>query len=248
MDGQPMDAPLLDAPDPDARHPDAEHPNAVRPNAVPDGAQRDGAQPDAEHPNAVQQDGAQPGAPRPNTSRRRSPRLGVVLAVAVFVLAADIVSKVIVVATLSDRHCLVGNFVPSPPPVRLLGGALTLCESRNPGAAFGIGGTSSTIVFTAIAVGVIIFIVRTARQINSLPWAIALGLLLGGATGNLTDRIFRAPGPLRGWVVDWIQLPHWPVFNLADSSITCGAVLMVLLAVQGRRLDGTRHGPGGGAG
>jgi len=243
-----MDAPLLDAPDPDARHPDAEHPNAVRPNAVPDGAQRDGAQPDAEHPNAVQQDGAQPGAPRPNTSRRRSPRLGVVLAVAVFVLAADIVSKVIVVATLSDRHCLVGNFVPSPPPVRLLGGALTLCESRNPGAAFGIGGTSSTIVFTAIAVGVIIFIVRTARQINSLPWAIALGLLLGGATGNLTDRIFRAPGPLRGWVVDWIQLPHWPVFNLADSSITCGAVLMVLLAVQGRRLDGTRHGPGGGAG
>jgi lipoprotein signal peptidase len=238
MDGQPMDAPLLDAPDPDARHPDAEHPNAVRPDAVPDGAQRDGAQPDTVHPDTV----------HPDTVRRRSPRLAVVLGVAVFVLAADIVSKVIVVATLSDRHCLVGNFVPSPPPVRLLGGALTLCESRNPGAAFGIGGTSSTIVFTAIAVGVIIFIVRTARQINSLPWAIALGLLLGGATGNLTDRIFRAPGPLRGWVVDWIQLPHWPVFNLADSSITCGAVLMVLLAVQGRRLDGTRHGPGGGAG
>jgi signal peptidase II len=224
MDGQPMDAPLLDAPDPDARHPDPEHPNTV------------------------QRDGAQPGAQRLNTPRRRSPRLGVVLGVAVFVLAADIVSKVIVVATLSSRHCLVGNFVPSPPPVRLLGGVLTLCESRNPGAAFGIGGTSSTIVFTAIAVGVIIFIVRTARQINSLPWAIALGLLLGGATGNLTDRIFRAPGPLRGWVVDWIQLPHWPVFNLADSSITCGAVLMVLLAVQGRRLDGTRHVPGGGAG
>jgi lipoprotein signal peptidase len=238
MDGQPMDAPLLDAPDPDARHPDAEHPNAVRPDAVPDGAQRDGAQPDTVHPDTV----------HPDTVLRRSPRLAVVLGVAVFVLAADIVSKVIVVATLSDRHCLVGSFVPSPPPVRLLGGALTLCESRNPGAAFGIGGTSSTIVFTAIAVGVIIFIVRTARQINSLPWAIALGLLLGGATGNLTDRIFRAPGPLRGWVVDWIQLPHWPVFNLADSSITCGAVLMVLLAVQGRRLDGTRHGPGGGAG
>jgi signal peptidase II len=238
MDGQPMDAPLLDAPDPDARHPDAAHPDKAHPNA--------------EHPDSVtdgaQRDGAQPGALRLNAPRRRSPRLGVVLGVAVFVLAADIVSKVIVVATLSDRHCLVGSFVPSPPPVRLLGGVLTLCESRNPGAAFGIGGTSSTIVFTAIAVGVIIFIIRTARQINSLPWAIALGLLLGGATGNLTDRIFRAPGPLRGWVVDWIQLPHWPVFNLADSSITCGAVLMVLLAVQGRRLDGTRHGPAGGAG
>jgi signal peptidase II len=163
----------------------------------------------------------------------------VVLAVAVVVLAADIISKVIVVATLSDRHCLVGSFVPSPAPIRLLGGVLTLCESRNPGAAFGIGGTSTTIVFTAIAVGVIAFIIRTSRQIYSLPWAVALGLLLGGATGNLTDRIFRSPGPFRGWVVDWIQLPHWPVFNLADSSITCGVVLFVLLAARGRRLDGT---------
>ncbi len=162
-----------------------------------------------------------------------------VLGVAALVLAADIVSKTIVVATLSDRHCLAGGQVPSPAPIRLLGGVLTLCESRNGGAAFGIGGTSTTIVFTAIAVGVIVFIVRTSRQIYSLPWAVALGLLLGGATGNLTDRIFRAPGPLRGWVVDWIQLPHWPVFNLADSAITCGAVLMVLLAARGRRLDGT---------
>jgi lipoprotein signal peptidase len=169
----------------------------------------------------------------------------VVLAVAVVVLAADIISKVIVVATLSDRHCLVGSFVPSPAPIRLLGGVLTLCESRNPGAAFGIGGTSTTIVFTAIAVGVIAFIIRTSRQIYSLPWAVALGLLLGGATGNLTDRIFRSPGPFRGWVVDWIQLPHWPVFNLADSSITCGVVLFVLLAARGRRLDGTTH-PGTG--
>jgi signal peptidase II len=244
MDGQPMDAPLLDAPDPDARHPDTAHPDT----AHPDRAHPDRAHPDRAHPDRAQRDEAQPDTVHPETVRRRSPLLGVVLGVAVFVLAADIVSKVIVVATLSERHCLVGNFVPSPPPVRLLGGVLTLCESRNPGAAFGIGGTSSTIVFTAIAVGVIIFIVRTARQINSLPWAIALGLLLGGATGNLTDRIFRAPGPLRGWVVDWIQLPHWPVFNLADSSITCGAVLMVLLAVQGRRLDGTRHVSGGGAG
>jgi len=165
----------------------------------------------------------------------------VVLGVAAVVLAADIISKVIVVATLSDRHCLVGGFVPSPAPVRLLGGVLTLCESRNPGAAFGIGGTSTTIVFTAIAAGVIAFIIRTSRQIYSLPWAVALGLLLGGATGNLTDRIFRSPGPFRGWVVDWIQLPHWPVFNLADSSITCGVVLFVLLAARGHRLDGTTH-------
>ena len=65
---------------------------------------------------------------------------------------------------------------------------------------------------------------------------------------QMTDRLLRAPGPFRGYVVDWIQLPHWPVFNLADSSITCGAVLMVLLAAQGRRLDGSRHTPGGGRG
>jgi signal peptidase II len=189
----------------------------------------------------------EPGAPQPGpaAARHGTRLLGMVLGVAVLVLAADIISKAIVVARLSGRNCLAGNVVPSPPPVRLLGGLLTLCESRNPGAAFGIGGASMTIVFTAIAVGVIIFIVRTSRTIRSRAWAVALGLLLGGATGNLTDRIFRAPGPLRGWVVDWIQLPHWPVFNLADSAITCGAVLMVLLAALGYRLDGTRHPPGG---
>ena len=96
-----------------------------------------------------------------------------------------------------------------------------------------------TIVFTAIAVGVIIFILRTARRLRSIPWAVTLGLLLGGAMGNLADRLFRAPGPMRGDVVDWIELPHWPVFNLADSAIVCGGVLAVLLAVRGLRMDGT---------
>ena len=150
----------------------------------------------------------------------------ILLAIAAGVLALDIASKAIVVATLSDR-----------PPIRLLGGLLTLRESRNSGAAFSIG-PSMTIVFTVIAVGVIIFILRTSRRIYSLPWAVALGLLLGGAMGNLGDRIFRAPGPFRGWVVDWIEVPHWPVFNLADSAIVCGGVLMVLIAARGYRIDG----------
>jgi signal peptidase II len=156
----------------------------------------------------------------------------VLLAVAAALLAADIVSKVIVVATLSGK-----------PPVRLLGGFLTLVLSRNPGAAFSIG-PSVTVVFTAIAVGVIAFILRTSRRIRSVPWAISLGLLLGGATGNLADRLLRSPGPLRGHVVDWIMLPHWPVFNLADSSIVCGGVLAVLLAMRGVHIDGSRvsHG------
>jgi signal peptidase II len=165
----------------------------------------------------------------------------VLLAVAVTVLAADIISKAIVVATLSTR-----------PPVRLLGGLLTLRVDRNPGAAFSIG-TSMTIVFSAIALGVIVFILRTSRRIRSRAWALTLGLLLGGATGNLTDRLLRSPGPLRGYVVDWIQLPHWPVFNVADSSIVCGGILAVLLAARGLQIDGTvperaAGGPGGAAG
>jgi signal peptidase II len=161
------------------------------------------------------------------------------LGVAATVLAADIASKAIVVSTLSDRSCAAGEHAVSA-PIWLLGGFLKLCQSRNPGAAFSIGGPSETIVFTAIAVGVIIFIVRASRRIYSLAWAVALGLLLGGAMGNLADRIFRSPGPFRGWVVDWIELPHWPVFNLADSSIVCGGALMVLIAARGIRIDGMR--------
>jgi len=173
-------------------------------------------------PDRPDEPGAPPSAP---------PRIGILLGAAAGVLALDIASKAIVVATLSHRA-----------PIRLLGGFLTLTMSRNPGAAFSFG-TSMTIVFTAIAVGVIVFIVRTSRRIYSLAWAIALGLLLGGATGNLTDRIFRSPGPFRGWVVDWIQVPHWPVFNLADSAIVCGGALMVLLAARGHGIEGNARRP-----
>ncbi len=158
------------------------------------------------------------------------------LAVAAGVYVTDVVSKIIVVATLSHR-----------PPVHVVDGVLTLLVLRNSGAAFSIG-TSMTVVFTLIAVGVIFFILRTSRRLRSLPWAVTLGLLLGGATGNLTDRLLRSPGLFRGDVVDWIQLPHWPVFNVADSAIVCGGVLAVLLAARGFRLDGTRDGHSGGAG
>ena len=151
------------------------------------------------------------------------------MGVALAVLALDIVTKVVVVATLSNRLV----------PISLLGGFLHLRVSRNPGAAFSLG-TSLTALYSLIAITVIIVILRTSRRIRSLPWAITLGLLLGGATGNLTDRIFRYPGPFRGWVVDWIQVPHWPVFNLADSAIVCGGILAVLLSARGIRLDGLR--------
>jgi lipoprotein signal peptidase len=146
------------------------------------------------------------------------------------VYAADVISKTVVVATLAGR-----------PPVRLLGGFLTLRVLRNSGAAFSVG-TSLTVVFTLIAAGVIVFILRASRRLRSRPWAVTLGLLLGGAAGNLTDRLLRSPGVFRGAVVDWIQVPHWPVFNLADSAIVCGGVLAVLLASRGIRLDGSREG------
>jgi lipoprotein signal peptidase len=163
----------------------------------------------------------------PATTHRRR-HVGVLAAVAVFVLIVDVVSKLLVVAKLSDR-----------PPVRLLGGFLKLEETRNAGAAFSIG-TGATFVFGLVAVGVIVAVLRTARRLYSAAWAVVLGLLLGGATGNLIDRLVRSPGFLRGHVVDWIALPHFAVFNLADSAITIGGVLAVLLALTGRQIDGTR--------
>jgi signal peptidase II len=144
---------------------------------------------------------------------------------AVVVLAADVTTKAVVVAKLSDRG-----------PVHVVGHVLELVLTRNAGAAFSVG-TGSTILFTAVAVAVVVVIARTARRLRSRGWAISLGLLLGGALGNLSDRIFRSPGVFRGHVVDWIQLPHWPVFNLADSAIVAGGVLAVLLSMRGVELN-----------
>jgi signal peptidase II len=162
-------------------------------------------------------------------TRERPRRVGLLLGVAALVVAADVISKVMVVARIPEQTY-----------VHVIGNVLMLTQVRNGGAAFSIGGTSMTIVFTAIAVGVVTYILRAARNLRSIAWAITLGLLLGGAAGNLIDRIFRAPGPFRGDVVDWIELPHWPVFNVADSCIVCAGVLVVLLAMRGIRLDGTR--------
>jgi lipoprotein signal peptidase len=167
-----------------------------------------------------------PAGGEPEAARPR--RVGLLFGVAAFVLAVDIITKAIVVARMPDHQ-----------PIRLLGGLLTITLTRNGGAAFSIG-PSMTIVFTAIAAGVIIYILRAARNLRSIGWAVTLGLLLGGATGNLVDRVFRAPSVFQGHVVDWIQLPHWPVFNLADSAIVLAGFLVVLLALRGVRLDGTR--------
>ena len=164
-------------------------------------------------------------AERPRGRRR----IAVLFAVAAFAYALDLVSKLIVVAKL-EHHA----------PVELIGDWLKLEAIRNAGAAFGVG-EAFTVIFTMIAAAVIVVIARLARKLYSLPWAIALGLLLGGALGNLTDRIFRAPGVFEGAVVDFIAPKHFAVFNLADSAIVCGGILIVLLSFRGLDPDGTVH-------
>ncbi|WP_055556351.1 signal peptidase II [Streptomyces sp. NBRC 110028] len=156
-------------------------------------------------------------------------RIGVLAAVAGFAYLLDLCSKLAVVAKL-EHHA----------PVEVIGTWLQLEVIRNRGAAFGMG-EAMTIVFTVIAAGVIVVIARLARKLYSLPWAIALGMLLGGAFGNLTDRVFRTPGDLQGAVVDFIAPAHFAVFNLADSAIVCGGFLIVILSFRGLDPDGTVH-------
>jgi len=144
------------------------------------------------------------------------------------VCAVDAASKAIAVAALTHRQ-----------PAVLIDGLVTLQLYRNPGAAFSIG-PSDTVIFALVAVGVVVAILRLSARLRSWPWAIALGLILGGAAGNLMDRIFRSPGALHGLVVDWIKLAYFPwTFNIADSAITVGVALVVLASVRGWRLDGT---------
>ena len=129
--------------------------------------------------------------------------------------------------------------MPGREPIVILGDWLQITYTLNPGAAFSMGG-SFTFVLTAIAITVVVVIIRMASRLGSNAWAVALGGLLGGALGNLTDRLFRSPGPFRGSVVDWISVPNWPVFNIADSAIFCSAILMVWLSFRGIGLAGSR--------
>jgi signal peptidase II len=149
-------------------------------------------------------------------------------AVAVIAYVLDIVTKFVAVDRLRGE-----------PPIELVGGLLTLRLTSNPGAAFSLG-TDLTVLLTAISIAVVVVVLWIVRRIGSPLWAVALGLLLGGAAGNLTDRILREPAPFRGHVVDFLELPNWPVFNLADSAIVVGAVLVVVQSLRGMHLDGRR--------
>lgn len=154
---------------------------------------------------------------------------GVTAAIA---LVLDVVTKYLVVARLTDH-----------PPVRVLGGLVYLDLTRNSGAAFSMG-TSYTWVFPLVTLVVIGWIGWMATRLRSRWWALALGLVLGGALGNLGDRLFRAPGFLVGHVVDFISVfgpdgAHFPIFNMADSALSCGVTLAVLLEITGHRRDGS---------
>ena len=145
-------------------------------------------------------------------------------------LALDVSTKILAVSRLEPNE-----------PIRLLGGLLTLRLIRNPGAAFS-SGEQFTYVFAGVAVVVLTFVVvRLVPQVRHPGWAVALGLLCAGVGGNLSDRLFRSPGPFRGHVVDFLQLPYWPIFNVADMCISAAAILILVLAVvRNTGLDGTR--------
>ena len=123
--------------------------------------------------------------------------------------------------------------------IEVLGDWFVLHLVRNPGAAFSTG-TEFTVVFSLVAIVAVATVLWFARKIGTTLWAVALGLLLAGIAGNLTDRIFRDPGPLRGHVVDLFMVPHWPVFNVADVFIDVAAGLILLQTFRNVRLDGTR--------
>ena len=170
-------------------------------------------------------DGTVPHPPTPTTSRRaRLTALFVAVAVAAY--AVDLGTKLLAVSRLSGR-----------PDVSVVGELLVLHLTRNPGAAFSTG-TEYTVALTCVAILAVLVVAYLSRRLGSAGWAVALGLLLAGVAGNLTDRLFREPGPFRGHVIDFLMLPHRPVFNVADMCINAAAVIILVQASRGIRING----------
>ena len=140
--------------------------------------------------------------------------------VAWFVWILDLATKLWAVSTLSHRS-----------NIKVLGSFFQLTLVRNSGAAFSFA-TSATIFLTIFGILFLCAILYFSPRITSKGWAVVLGLVIGGILGNLVDRIFREPGVLRGHVIDWMQLPHWPIFNIADSAIVIAALISMVLTVR----------------
>jgi signal peptidase II len=159
----------------------------------------------------------------------RSWRLTVVFAVVgLLILGLDQLTKM-----LALQHLTPGE------PVNVIGELLKFNLIRNPGAAFSLG-SDFTPVISTIQIIVAVGVIWLSRRLGSAGWAVAFGLLFGGAVGNITDRIFRAPSPFHGHVVDFLQTPHWAIFNVADMAVTSAAILLVIQTLRGIKLDGTK--------
>ncbi len=152
----------------------------------------------------------------PNVVYRRQ-----LLVTALVVMLLDLATKVWAVARLENQS-----------DIKVIGEFLKFSFVRNPGAAFSFG-TSVTWVFTLIAIAVSIAILLISKNVTNKAWAIALGGLLGGAVGNLIDRIFRSPEVFQGHVVDFISVPNYPMFNISDSAVVISAFAMVILSFRG---------------
>lgn len=173
----------------------------------------------------------EPSVAVPRMWQRRDIR--VFYATALVVIIVDQITKYLAQEYLLPRR------LNGEPAIEVLGSFLKLTYAENTGAAFSLG-TGITWVFTIIGFVVVGFILRYSRKLGSVWWALALGGALGGAIGNLIDRMFRAPGPFRGFVVDFLQLPYWPVFNVADSAVVVSGIGIVILLVRGIAVDGSR--------
>ncbi|ARD42762.1 signal peptidase II [Actinomyces gaoshouyii] len=156
--------------------------------------------------------------------------LAIVCLIAAILVAVDQVTKLWAVAALSGHA-----------RIPIIGDLLGLVLVRNPGAAFSLA-TGQTWIFSVVALVVVVVVIRASRGLGSRAWTIALGLVLGGAVGNLIDRLVRAPGPLRGHVVDFIDYGGQFVGNVADIAIVGAAGAIMVLSVLGINLDGTRAG------
>jgi signal peptidase II len=150
---------------------------------------------------------------------RQSTKLARLYSLALFIWSIDFLTKNWAVENLTGAS------------KKVIGTFLQVTLHKNPGAAFSFA-TSFTIVFTSISIGVLLFILRYSSRIISTWWTVVAGLVLGGVLGNLTDRIFREPSFLYGHVIDWIELPNWPIFNIADSAIVVASLIAFVLTVR----------------
>lgn len=145
------------------------------------------------------------------------------------VVVLDQLTKVWVIAQLSDA------------PLPIVGDDVELRLTGNSGGAFGLF-TNATIVLAVLAIVLSVVLARAVRRARDRWSVVALSLVLGGALGNLLDRLFRAPGFLRGEVVDYVRVGSFPSFNVADSAITIGAILLIVIALR-TPADGTPTEP-----